>query len=383
MRLGAALCVLLAAGAAEARRHVACGDPAACDAGCKRGNAGACGELAQMLLDGKLMKRDAVRANAALAKACAGGHGPSCEEAGKRLVYSDMAQASANRARGRDLLKKACAAGDPQSCLQVPDSRDTQATSDLLEKGCKQGFADDCEWADPERAIKLFVEGCAAGDLGACVRVEVHEGRQMSPLAREASKRLCDRGIPWGCHTYSYYLYDKDPTGSKKKMREKACADGLADSCQALARYDQPSLRACELGDLATCRNIARKDGDRTPVYALIERHCREGEQEMCYLQALLLEAGVGVAADKARAAQLLEQGCSSGQHDVACKPPRDHIACAKGEVHACDDEEQTWKGIDPARSQAARKKVCELRPQRCVRHNRPGGGPGSQPAPP
>ncbi len=235
---------------------------------------------------------------------------------------------------------------------------------------------------------------CRAGGLGACeTRCRQGELRSCRDLGRAmANERgddacavklwelTCERGEPQACMDLAAHLTARG-TGAgdhdrAKSALQRSCEVGWGAGCTALgrlmlrtgsgpsdvARALQVLERACDRGHGTGCalagHQLAKSSRrpDQVRALAHYRQACKLGQDRSCVSVATALQRGTSVAADPARALEILEQVCDrddANDRGLACgrlaaaelarvkatTPRTDELterACTKGHLDAC-----------------------------------------------
>ena len=258
-------------------------------------------------------------------EACRSGNGEACRMAGEAYLEGDGVQP--DRARAVELFLSACELGVAESCL-------------FLARAYHQG---DGLRVDLEHAVELYGLACEHGEAEACRIVgDLHTtgGVEGIDVQRAATwYRLgCDLGDPESCTSAAMGLERGDgglefESGAEAeaeawRLLARACRGDHVDGCARLAwRLDVSAPadalpwfeQACELGDVASCRQLglAKLSGQHTPrdpqagVVAL-DTACRGEDLLACQrLSILFRRSEPAVALDAAQRACGLGDGRS------------------------------------------------------------------------
>ncbi len=210
--------------AANRRPFVEAKDPgcttaATCQARCDKGTFAACRQLGNWYADGDGVPSDAKRGHSLLQKACSGGDGRACTDAGA-LLATGPAGVAVDAAAAAALFKQACDARDVYGCAQLGRAmtqgegiaKDVKAAAALLDATCLPTFAPGCSAAgDALHALGRFRESaarfeqaCKGGVLSACVNLGAQlESGEGVPVDTQRAAALftqaCKGGLAIGC----------------------------------------------------------------------------------------------------------------------------------------------------------------------------------------
>lgn len=189
---------------------------------CDLGETEACFAFAMISIEGRVVPRDTARAYRTLEGACNRGKPRACGALGGMLLTSAPAK---EHARAADLLEKACAADDVESCVNfgvilqnglAGRSKDHPRAFALTKKACEAGHKGACgnlgtlyvmgqgTEKDEALGVKLLGVACDDGDMGSCVSLakclQAGIAGQNDPARAEAVLKLaCNRGNGQAC----------------------------------------------------------------------------------------------------------------------------------------------------------------------------------------
>jgi len=241
---------------------------------CERGRAWACTRLAALLsADPATVGPARARIEALERQGCQGGDLTGCARLGAALLSQPP-----KAAEGLTLLERACAGGQPEACA---------AAAGALQR------------AAPLRAQALRRTACEGGHAAACLELAWAQAERRLPGVSDAQAAAW---LEAAC------------------AREDQAACGLLGSWlvqgRGLPRDERRALevlqRACEIGPgvftTAGCVELA----------SLRERACQGGSTRACVRLGRMIQAGLGLDMDDARAAALFERSCQAGE-PVGC----------------------------------------------------------------
>jgi TPR repeat protein len=239
---------------------------------------------------------------------------------------------------------------------------------------------------DAERSIAAYRHACELGSLGGCSNaarmLADGSGSARHPVAAVALfQRGCDLGEPTACQDLAMMLNDgdgvaKDPTRARL-LWQKACDGNDAAGCHNAgfafehgiggAKDDSKAramfAKACGSSaltseDFESCAVsgswlMTGRGGTRDPKrgIAYLQKAC-DGDSKLCVDYARVLQYGIGVARDAARARELHARACNHGE-PKACNDlgdllnrgiggKQDKAAAKRRFEQACDGGEQT-----------------------------------------
>jgi len=233
------------------------------------------------------------------------------------------------------LLSRACAAGNPQACLEQTYSlywgrgttQDVAAALTAFKDMCEQGLGTACD-----RAGFIISRGEGGADKN-LIEANIYFDK--------ACKKFAGNGCTNLGHSYK--------TGSASPVYEARAIEAYQSGCQlgegyacsvmwdmALKTMDSsalPSLtasldRGCSLGSGSSCfkmGNIYNKGGygispNPAVAYYTMSLACKYGQSNGCYNQGSWLISGRGVTADSAKAIEVLRPLCEKDKPDYqAC----------------------------------------------------------------
>jgi len=243
------------------------------------------------------------------------------------------------------MLERECAASDARACARLSllvwagtgAAKDALRSYELAERACELGDKPSCTRAggdflqgrqelpqDLSRAARVYRRSCELGEMIGCHTLArlYHDGSGVALDLKEAvalETRACDADYPAACRELGRMFGAGD--GVKKdtsrqdelykrevSLRARACADGIADECEELARTYRTGgfgvqidpMRArefedqdqryrqenCDAGLLTDCTALRMRLEGRINqperMRALRERECQLGVKEQC-----------------------------------------------------------------------------------------------------
>lgn len=296
-----------------------------------------------------------------LARTCEGGDVEACDRLG--AAYWSGYGVMQHRFHALSLWEYTCARGIGSACEQAAD---VYTDGKLLRP-------------NPERVDDLLERGCAVDRATACTRLGVlaMSGRTSTPNPRRAVKlwkKACIAGDSNGCRQLGLATIDGRGTAHDPEagiaLLVGACAADSAAACRQLAGFHRAGmlvpkseakaqtaeLRACELGDGASCTELglrARNTGEAEVARTQLESGCMRGDPRGCALLGDLYALGAdGVPIDADRAALAYAEACRGGLFEACGRAaaaegtagidPEElrvlyRVACDAGMVEACD----------------------------------------------
>lgn len=190
------------------------------------------------------------------------------------------------------------------------------ARCDASEHGTSGGVAEPPapEPATPvveEREAKLRARCHDGGEAGACLEVAtLLEGRpvgEREPWLRKACRLGSAEACLLGARLYPEQLAAGKLERRVRRYYQRACDGGLVEACFELASVDLPRGNDPEQG------------GDAARAALALEKACRAGHGESCFVLGNLLMTGRGdLSADPTRARGLYGMACAL-EHEPAC----------------------------------------------------------------
>jgi TPR repeat protein len=238
-----------------------CQDAAACEQGCAKGRAADCRDAGLMHLQGIGVERSPERARDLLRKACDAGDAPGCTGLGA-LLLEGGATTARPAAEVRAIFGKACDGGDAMGCNNL---------ANLYDSGPDR---------DTARAWALYMNACEHGSGMACSTVAkaFDAGKRVPRDPAQASRHFarsltilqgdCDAGNPRACGQAGW-LHERGLGGPK-------------DVAAALRGFQA----GCDGNDGPSCYNLAMarrsaNPGDPT-IAALLAKGCQLASREAC-----------------------------------------------------------------------------------------------------
>ncbi len=245
------------------------GDSASCTQQCDKGHGGSCNNLGVMATRGDGVPKDPKRAEALFEKACAAGEPNGCVN---RAQMYDEGYTEEDAALATDLYRRACEAGSMLGCYQWglvvmgSEKEDERARGEkLIERACKGGHRTACtaNGSDAQRAA-IFAEACERGELNGCDAAAYLAVSRKNPAGAERYwNKACDGGWLSSCHHLAFAYawgdngFPKKPAAARSALR-KACDGGRQDACGDFERLEAWLLGpACEAGDDRACRQLS------------------------------------------------------------------------------------------------------------------------------
>ncbi|MGE0327516.1 MAG: tetratricopeptide repeat protein [Polyangiaceae bacterium] len=282
------------------------GDVVACTQQCDKGHGGSCNNLGVMATRGDGVQKDPKRAENLFEKACAAGEPNGCVN---RAQMYDEGYTEEDAALATDLYRRACEAGSMLGCYQYglvvmgSEKEDERARGEkLIERACKGGHRTACtaNSSDAQRAA-IFAEACERGELNGCDAAAYLAVSRKNPEGAERYwTKACDGGWLSSCHHLAFAYawgdngFPKKP-GPARKALHRACDGGRQDACTDFERLEAWLLGpACEAGDDRACRQLAD--------------YCRSSQVSKDYNP--MAEIGCG----------LIQEACRNTNRKVICK---------------------------------------------------------------
>lgn len=247
-------------------------------------------------------------------RACDGGEGAACVE----LAYVHDPGLDGRSERAAELYRRACRLGSAEGCRMAAlgyrkdSSAGAVETLAQLEPACDRGDARSCEAllalyargaGDPAARLPQLEGHCAAGKLGLCTALGVlHRDRLEPERALALFRQACAAGHAEACR----HLSGMSRRGPAARADQQLVRSALERSCQ---RRDATACH--ELG-------LVFERSDWALAAASHRRACDGGLGAGCASLADLYLAGRGVDRDGRAAERLLERACKVG-HRPAC----------------------------------------------------------------
>jgi TPR repeat protein len=175
----------------------------ACDGGVQT----ACSNVARSYVDGKGVAQDTAKAVQLYQKACDGGVAAACLSLAS--LYDSGTGVTQDAAKAAQFHQKACEGGVVEGCNGYAQANETACAAGEL-KGCtrladflvRPGFPK--QYADPIRALQLYLKACDGDEQAACValgRLFARGSWVIKDLTRAAAllKKGCDAGDQVAC----------------------------------------------------------------------------------------------------------------------------------------------------------------------------------------
>ena|GEM_PF-4917963 len=350
---------------------------------CERGEARGCTGLGRSLvadedLSGDVPQADIDRAKALFERACEAGDGDGCMGRG-RLAMGPMAMVLEPAAC--EFFKKGCDADSASACDSYGDVCDEDFRADYerlrhAERGCTEGSSEDCEQAGLAhergegtrrflpRAAKHYARGCELGSSLSCERLANLQGSGydgVPPQPEKARQHLlgaCERKLPGACVSVGQVLREgrswlpKDLKAASG-YSQRACAEGDAEGCEALAlayqeglgveqsgeRAFEHHLEACGLGRMESCVNAgasAEALKRREEAVRAYQRSCFRGTAAGCQALTRLGEATTLV--ERSQQVELPGSRAEAGTPDLLITPgPPLLLSSSQGRLQLID----------------------------------------------
>jgi TPR repeat protein len=232
--------------------------PQDCERECRRLDVGSCVRLGNFLYEGRLVRKDPVRAGQLFTFACNKGLVIACSNLG--ILYEKGEGMEMDIGRAVELYRRACDGGDAKygcSLLAHMFEQGKGVTADvsrakvLRERACDAGHAPDCfalglrqeKAKNLPKAASLFQRACDGGVAQACVKVgeafSTGRGMERDPTAAvSALERACNAGSQEGCGAYGSVLLDQAHSEADRQRAlgylRNACKKGIGPSCDKL-----------------------------------------------------------------------------------------------------------------------------------------------------
>ncbi len=258
--------------------------------GCEKSHAQSCSKVA----DQRVRDKNFAGAVQVLQKACDGGLGDACMDAG--VYLSDGSAGSKDPARAAKLFVRACEAKSKHGCydlgityrdgLGVPV--DLAKAYQAFEQSCALDDGDGCD----QQALALYQGKGIAKDAPAAV-----------PVFDKACKLSDERCFNLGV-MYDEGVVVKRDAAKAAQVWQRAC--------------DQKMVMACfNLGNASQKGDGVAKDAAKARTY--FEAACDGDYSDGCNSLGDMCERGTGGAKDLVRAKQLFEKACKGGL-ELGCK---------------------------------------------------------------
>ena len=241
---------------------------------------------------------------------------------------------------------------------KIPRTAASEAFA-ILDAGCASNHAASCEALgflysrgravaqDVAQGAIFYDRACALGSLDACVSAAELAQRNNHPdVARKNYGLACERGAGAAC-------------ARAGEMAERG-AGGSADASQAKQLYTQAFTLFSKLcpSDSNSCdelgllyyngRGIA---ADRSKAYQAWQQGCTAGSGDACNRQGKALELGIGIVADKNAAMAYFNKACEQYDNADACTTHGNRLAAS---------------GTDPVKGLAQSERGCVLDDSEC-----------------
>lgn len=226
---------------------------------CTKGDAKGCSNLGLMLATGRGGPQDVARANEVFQKGCEGKIGQACNELG--FSHDNARGVEKDPAAAKEWFAKGCALDHALSCTNQgvktlfaggsANPENAAAARPLFEKACTLKSARGCyELAmmvrfgtggaekDGARAVELFDQACAHGDLRGCNNAgDILVNGEGVPANRtggiERFETSCAKKNEEGCSNLGFALASSDPERARPLLTE-ACAAKNKVACAEL-----------------------------------------------------------------------------------------------------------------------------------------------------
>jgi hypothetical protein len=352
-------------------------------AACERGDAPACARLGHRL-NYVTNDREGRRVAAALAKGCAARVPVACAGQAVSLTRTVVA---ADVARGLELLRTTCAAGEPFACGQLAeieirgefgvkankDAGRRRARAACDKHGgwpCMASIAGLDQKKEGPRLLKVTHRACDGGDASACYQLGQIYSEGEDGLAKADPKRAtelyqkgCDGDFAQSCFNLAWqYLRGAGAPTNEALGRElllKACTLGDPSGCDELAARDHKPRQYCEMWGAQACFDLAeevtKEHGETAEVAGEMiwagDHACRRGHQGACKVMGHVVNDFVQAceAKDKVRdtctyagmihALMASDPKATDNERQRATDQARDELAraCKAGAPPACD----------------------------------------------
>lgn len=282
------------------------------DAGCRLGEARACGELGRVYGWGVGRAYDPEEAERLFSVACAAGEVRSCTWLGDALEARGEIEAAKER------YAAVCEAGLGEGCRARAAYEDDEGP--LLERGCtelRDGRA--CIWqaenlgnSADAAGVERLVAYCENPRLGLAYACDVAAGFYLNPgnpvevdeaRAVSLNRAGCDGGDAGACAHLGYRYQDgrgvQEDVKEAAKMLELACDQNHGEGCR-------------ELAELHFGADEATPSPLRAPqALSAMERSCELDDGEGCNRLGVILSSGAdGVSKDSERVEDLYRKAC-------------------------------------------------------------------------
>lgn len=221
--------------------------------------------------------------------------------------------------------------------------------------------------ADPPRARCADARACELGNGASCVRLgqDYARGEGVGRDRAEAERlyaRACELDHGTGCGALSNLLRDAaagappDPAQDARQLAAlgRACALGGGMYCHSLLEVlrgqrlpeaqEQPLVadlrQACRRPEEHVCEHLRVRD-----ALASAESSCRRGRAASCNAAGSAHAAGIDVARDTTRAAELWDRGCA-GRDGLSCLRRLELGRAAEGAVPLPDADDFTRRAL-------------------------------------
>jgi TPR repeat protein len=363
---------------------------------CQGGDDGACRALGESLIGDGAIESDRNHGLVLLEVVCGTGDIAACGVLGRAYARSR----GRSRARGRELLARACGGGVAQACSALGDLRaDDGAGSgqdgngtDALRIACELGDARGCEllaeaeWNDrfsgnKALALESFARACQKGRLTSCHALG--RIRLDDPATRAAGVGLLTENCK---HRFAASCLEVAALTAPLLSRRPDCAATLP---LAAVACEEKNDEGCALADVCT---LDRAD-EHAAALSRLEQACARRRPLACFYWAEARgqgDAGTPVAPERRRAAYEIACRSESRAVPLACtrlaaadlasgSDPAVAQRALRTLREACDDafapaccqladayRDDRWSTADRKESDRLRAKACQLGETRC-----------------
>jgi TPR repeat protein len=224
---------------------------------------------------------------------CGKGNMPSCGSAGS-LLATGGGGLSRDETKARELLGKACDAGEVKGCVALG----------VLQKEGRGGAK------DASAAVKSFEKGCKDADATGChllgIAYRTGDGAAKDDAkAAAAFRQACDGGNDHACGALGRMTLDGQgvsrDVGKAADLLKRACDGSVASACN-------------ELGVMIESGKEIQPDPIRAKM--LYQRGCVRGDAVACANQG---RAELGFGGNQDAAKRAFEFACTFKQHAISC----------------------------------------------------------------
>jgi TPR repeat protein len=289
----------------------------------------ACGRGGSLLLEGKVVARDAEQGLLLLRRGCVEGDAPACLALGLALQPAGGGPPDAELAASA--LDLSCRGGLTAGCIEL-------ASVCLAGRGAPP---------DRPRGDRAATRSCELLGPGGCLAAADTRLKSGEPaLALALRRALCEADLPAAgeaCAGAAMLLIEGPVTirelGEGAALARRGCDRGDGQACLLLTRAEVEASRPgsdltgavarlrrlspCDQRCVAVAASILLRSKQSLPTAAaaqgFVAELCHAGNGAACGLAANASLSGRGVAPDEAKGLALFEQGCKLG-HPESCQ---------------------------------------------------------------